>query len=74
MEDLVNEPPHYKTNPSGVQCIEITRHLPFCIGNAIKYIWRYSAQGTGKGGNVEDLRKAIWYLEDEIGVRSKDNG
>lgn len=60
--DMVSHPPHYLGHPSGVECIEITRHMNFNLGNALKYIWR-SGQ---KGDAVEDLRKAVWYLNDEI--------
>jgi len=60
--DMVNEPPHYKSHPSGVECIEIVKHMNFCLGNAIKYIWR-----AGEKGNLlEDLRKARKYLDFEI--------
>lgn len=57
-------PEHYRRHPSGVECIEITEHFGFCLGNAIKYIWR----ADHKGG-CEDLAKAIWYLEREIARR-----
>ena len=40
MSDTVNHPAHYNTHPSGVECIEITEHFNFNIGNAIKYLWR----------------------------------
>jgi len=40
MSDLVNHPPHYKSHPSGVECIQITEHMNFNLGNAVKYIWR----------------------------------
>lgn len=60
--DMVNHPKHYTSHPSGVECIEITRHMGFNLGNAVKYIWRADL----KGKRVEDLRKAIFYLEDEI--------
>jgi len=60
-EDPIN-PSHYRRHPSGVECIEITRHLNFNVGNAIKYIWRYQ----DKGDPVENLKKAQWYLNDEI--------
>jgi len=60
-EDPIN-PSHYRRHPSGVECIEITRHLNFNIGNAIKYIWRYQ----DKGDPIENLKKAQWYLDDEI--------
>ncbi len=36
----VDHPPHYNSHPSGVECIEITEHYNFCVGNAIKYVWR----------------------------------
>lgn len=60
-KDMVNHPPHYNKLP--VQCIEITRHLGFNLGNAIKYMWRCNDKGT----KVQDLEKAIWYIKDEIG-------
>lgn len=60
----VSNPKHYNSHPSGIECIEITRHHNFNIGNAIKYLWR---QGLKDGSpSEEDLRKAIWYIEDEI--------
>jgi hypothetical protein len=40
MVDNVNYPPHYRAHASGVECIEITEHMNFCLGNAVKYIWR----------------------------------
>ena len=63
MVDLVNAPPHYRSHPSGVECIEITQHMNFCLGNAMKYIWR---AGLKSEDAVQDLRKAVWYLEQEI--------
>jgi len=62
MADAVNHPAHYNANPSGVECIQIVEHMSFCIGNAIKYLWR----ADEKGHPIEDLRKAIWYIEREI--------
>ncbi|HEY7709056.1 MAG TPA: DUF3310 domain-containing protein, partial [Candidatus Entotheonella sp.] len=43
--DNVNHPPHYTTHQSGVECIQITEHMGFCLGNAIKYIWRADLKG-----------------------------
>ena len=63
--DPVNHPKHYNSHPSGVECIQITRHMGFNIGNAIKYLWR----ADEKGAAIEDLRKAVWYIEDEIKKR-----
>ncbi len=60
--DPVNSPRHYTGHPSGIECIEITRHMNFNCGNAMKYIWRADL----KGSSIEDLRKACWYIEDEI--------
>jgi len=62
MVDNVNYPPHYRTHPSGVECIEITEHMNFCLGNAVKYIWRAGL----KKDAVEDLNKAVWYINREI--------
>ncbi|NDC25385.1 MAG: DUF3310 domain-containing protein [Proteobacteria bacterium] len=60
--DSVNHPKHYTSHPSGVECIEITEHMNFNLGNATKYIWRSSI----KGKEIEDLRKARWYIDREI--------
>jgi len=62
MNDNVNHPKHYNSHPSGVECIEITEHFNFNIGNAVKYCWRAGL----KGEQVEDLRKARWYIDREI--------
>jgi len=69
MVDTVNQPPHYRAHPSGVECIEITEHMNFCLGNAIKYIWR---AGVKSEDPVEDLSKAVWYLNREIAKIEKD--
>ena len=62
MNDPVNHPKHYTEHPSGVECIEITEYMNFCVGNAIKYLWRAGL----KGEQIEDLRKARWYIDREI--------
>ena len=64
MNDPVNHPSHYTSSESGVECIEITQHQTFCVGNAVKYVWRAGEKDVAK--HVEDLQKAIWYLEREI--------
>lgn len=61
--DPVNHPSHYKSHPSGVECIQITEHMNFCLGNAVKYIWR---SGLKSKDPIKDLQKAIWYLNREI--------
>lgn len=69
MNDVVNHPKHYTSHPSGIEVIEITRHMNFCLGNAIKYILRCDL----KGKPIEDLEKAIFYLNDEIKRRKNDS-
>lgn len=64
--DPVNHPRHYNAHPSGVECIEITEHMNFNLGNAVKYIWR----ADNKNG-IEDLEKAAWYVNREIERRSR---
>lgn len=68
--DNVNHPKHYTNDPSGVECIQIARHRCFNIGNAIKYLWRAGrkddASLTKKEKTIEDLQKAIFYIQDEI--------
>lgn len=62
--DPVNHPKHYTEHPSGIECIQITRHMGFNLGNAMKYVWRADLKN-----GVEDLKKAVWYLQDEIAKR-----
>lgn len=66
LNDPVNRPVHYTAHPSGVECIQITEHMNFCLGNAVKYIWRADLKG-----GTEDLEKAAWYIRREIEKRSK---
>ena len=61
-EDPVNSPAHYTAHASGVECITITEHMNFCVGNAIKYLWRAGL----KGDAIEDLEKSRWYIDREI--------
>lgn len=67
--DPVNHPSHYNTLPTvcsecghPIETIDVVRHLDFDLGNAIKYLWRAGL----KGDAVQDLEKAIWYIQDEI--------
>ena len=62
MNDLVNNPSHYTSHPSGVEAIEITRWMNYNLGNVVKYVWRADL----KENNVQDLEKARFYLNDEI--------
>lgn len=65
--DMVNHPPHYTQHPSGVECIQITEHMSFTIGNAMKYLWRADLKN-----GLEDLEKAKWYIEREIARRKRE--
>jgi hypothetical protein len=67
--DIVNQPPHYTEHPSGIECIQVTEHMGFNLGNAIKYIWRCDL----KKDAIEDLKKAKWYIDREIDRRVKHN-
>lgn len=58
----VEHPKHYVSHPSGVECITVTEHMNFNLGNAIKYLWRAGLKGKHK----EDLLKAKWYIQREI--------
>lgn len=68
--DNVNHPRHYNSHPSGIECIEIARHYCFSIGSAIKYLWRAGLKEDAALGQkqkeIEDLRKAVWFIEDRI--------
>ena len=68
MHDPVNNPAHYTEHPSGVECIDITQSMNFCLGNTIKYIWRADLKHDDA---IEDLKKAAWYLQREIERREK---
>jgi len=70
MKDPVNNPIHYTDHPSGIECIQITEHMNFNLGNAIKYIWRAAL----KGKQMEDLKKAAWYVNREIARLENSNG
>lgn len=66
MSDSVNHPKHYTEHHSGVECIQVTEHMNFCLGNAIKYIWRADLKN-----GIEDLEKARWYIDREINLRKR---
>ena len=65
--DPVNHPIHYTSHPSGIEAIQITEHMSFTLGNALKYIWRADLKN-----GVEDLKKAAWYIQREIEKREKN--
>lgn len=75
--DKVQHPSHYTwlKKLCGIEVIDITRHLDFDLGNAIKYILRAgrkSEEGYSETDKtIEDLQKAIFYLNDEIELIKK---
>lgn len=68
--DLVNHPPHYTTG--GIETIDFIRakQLDYCLGNVVKYITR----APHKGNEVQDLKKARWYLDRAISERKEGDG
>jgi hypothetical protein len=75
LNDFVNHPKHYTSSQSKcscgktIECIQITEHMNFCLGNAIKYIWRADL----KGKDIQDLQKAVWYINREIERRNHEH-
>lgn len=59
-------PIHYTAHPSGIECIQIVEHMSFNLGNAVKYVWRSDL----KGDSINDLKKAVWYINREVFLRS----
>ncbi len=72
MNDKVNHPSHYTwlKDACGIEVIDITRHLDFDIGNAVKYLLRAGRKSEDgyddKQKAIEDLQKAVWYINDKI--------
>lgn len=68
--DEVNKPAHYTNHPSGVECITITEHYDFCVGNAIKYLWRAGLKTKENelpiDAEIRDLKKAEYYIKRKI--------
>ncbi|WP_217983818.1 DUF3310 domain-containing protein [Turicimonas muris] len=59
--DIVNHPAHYESQAIVIQPIDLYEKLPFCLGNALKYVFR--AGHKDGSSELEDLKKALWYLE-----------
>src|SRR5690606_33746217 len=64
-DESVDHPRHYTSHPSGIECIQVTEHMGFNLGNVVKYAWRCDL----KKDAIEDLKKARWYLDREIAKR-----
>lgn len=78
MEDKVNHPSHYTwlKELCGIEVIDITRHMDFCLGNAVKYLLRAGHKAeegySGRQKEIEDLKKAVWYINDKINQLKND--
>lgn len=66
MNDAVNHPSHY--TDGGIETIDFieAKKLPYHLGNAIKYVSRAGKKDQTK--TIEDLQKAVWYIERYIKV------
>ncbi|MEN8656247.1 DUF3310 domain-containing protein [Streptomyces sp. 21So2-11] len=71
-QSAVDHPGHYTWLPNGLEVIDLTEHLNFCRGNAVKYLAR--AGRKGHGTELEDLKKARWYIDREIQRTEKEQG
>ena len=77
--DRVNHPSHYTwlKELCGVEVIDITRHMDFDLGNAIKYILRQgkkSEEGFSDNAKaIEDLEKVVFYINDKIEMLKRDD-
>jgi hypothetical protein len=68
---MINHPPYYTTGKIEVIDFIEDKELGFCLGNAVKYIARAGKKDPTK--TVEDLKKAVWYLNREIGRLENEN-
>lgn len=66
--DKIN-PSHYRSHPSGVECIQIVEHMTFNCGQVVRYLWRAGLKDSEP--KLDDLRKAEWYIKREIERLSK---
>lgn len=75
-DDSVTHPKHYTSHPSGIECIQVTEHMNFCRGNAVKYIWRAGQKGNSIDKEIEDIAKAEEYcrIEKERMIEMKKKG
>ena len=69
-DEMVDHPKHYNSHPSGIEAIDVCEHMSFNVGNAMKYLWRSDL----KLDTIEDLKKALWYINREIEKREKNSG
>lgn len=65
MDDKIN-PGHYRSHPSGIECIEISKHLSGCLAQAFQYVWRCGQ----KDNPIQELNKALWFIDAELTLDS----
>ena len=70
MHDPVNHPAHDTDGQIEVIDFIDDKQLPYCLGNAVKYISRAGRKDPTK--TIEDLQKAVWYLNHEIEKRKRE--
>jgi hypothetical protein len=66
MKESVNHPTHYGGEDNTYEAIKVIEAwgLDFCLGNVVKYISRAGKKDPSK--ELEDLKKAVWYLDRRI--------
>jgi hypothetical protein len=70
-KEMVNHPNHYGGKDNQYEAIKVIDawELDFCLGNTVKYISRAGKKNTDK--ELEDLKKALWYLQHKIETLEK---
>jgi len=70
-KEMVNHPNHYGGKDNQYEAIKVIDawELDFCLGNTVKYISRAGKKNTDK--ELEDLKKALWYLQHKIDILEK---
>lgn len=73
MKEAVNHPDHYGGADNPYEAIKVIEAwgLGFCLGNTVKYISRAGKKMQGIQNEIEDLKKARWYLDRQIQAREK---
>ena len=72
INDPVNHPWHY-TSYKGLEIIDLTEQMNFNRGNAVKYITRAGLKDPTRDAEIEDLEKALWYIDREIQRLKRDD-
>jgi hypothetical protein len=69
--EKINHPPHYGGEGNTYETIKVIRawNLGFSLGNAVKYLSRAGKKDPAT--RIEDLKKAVWYIQEEIDYETK---